>query len=174
MKPGRQIFRWFSIAVAVVVTGYLLYVDQPSPIEGQLPGDAIPVSIQRISDGDSFKLRDGTRVRLLGIDAPELDQAYGRQSRKDLIKFTDTVVYLKQKDIDSYGRVVGVLWTAEGVNVNQAMVCSGSAWWYERYAANNTALRGCQRSARDQRRGLWAANNPVAPWQWRRDGASRR
>ena len=47
------------------------------------------------------------------------------------------------------------------------------AWWYRRYA-NEQAQEDCGRyesaeyEARSRKRGLWADNLPVPPWEWRR------
>ena len=41
--------------------------------------------VERIAEGDTFTCRDGRRVRLIGIDAPELAQGEsGRQARAAL------------------------------------------------------------------------------------------
>ena len=111
---------------------------------------------------------DKTRVRLHGIDTPERDQPYGKQATSALDALIKTRVFVEEKDTDRYGRLVGVLYTAEGLNVNLEMVCSGHAWWYERYARFDSGLEDCQESAQGARLGLWADDSPVAPWEWRR------
>jgi micrococcal nuclease len=70
-------------------------------------------------------------------------------------------------ETDSYGRQVGTLYS-NGFTINQAMVASGYAWWYRYYARNERELAAAEREARDERRGLWAAPDAVAPWEWRR------
>ena len=42
-----------------------------------LPDEAKYVKVDRVIDGDTVVLMDGSRVRLEGIDAPERDQPYG-------------------------------------------------------------------------------------------------
>jgi endonuclease YncB( thermonuclease family) len=71
---------------------------------------------------------DKTRVRLHGIDTPERDQPYGKQATRALDALIETKVFVAEKDTDRYGRLVGVLYTPEGLNVNLAMVGSGHAW----------------------------------------------
>ena len=66
------------------------------------------------------------------------------------------------------GRVVGALYIPEGVNVNLEMVCNGSAWCYSRYAKNNRAMASCQDEAKEAGLGLWADDDPMPPWEWRR------
>ena len=96
------------------------------------------------------------------------DQPYGKQATRALDELIDTKVYVLEKDTDRYGRLVGVLYTPEGLNVNLEMVCGGHAWWYERYARFDSDLEDCQESAQETRLGLWADDDPVAPWAWRR------
>ena len=71
-------------------------------------------------------------------------------------------------DTDRYGRLVGTVRTSEGRNLNEALVAAGLAWWYRRYAPGNTRLRQLEEDARTDERGLWAGEDPVAPWDWRR------
>ena len=80
----------------------------------------------------------------------------------------DRTVYVEEKDKDRYGRVVAVLWSADGTNANAAMVCGGHAWWYKRYARFDSELRDCQKEAQAESLGLWAAAEPVGPWEWRK------
>ena len=133
-----------------------------------IPADADQHSLKRIIDGDTVELTDGTRIRLHGIDTPERDQPYGRQATRQLDRLLSRTVYVEEKDTDRYGRVVAVLWSADGTNANAAMVCGGHAWWYKRYARFDSELRDCQKYAQVENLGLWAAAEPVAPWDWRK------
>ena len=51
--------------------------------------------------------------------------------------------------------------------MNLEMVCSGSAWWYSRYAKNDWAMASCQGEAKEAGLGLWADDDPMPPWEWR-------
>ena len=113
-------------------------------------------------------MKDGTKVRLHGIDTPERDQPYGKQATRNLDKLVGRTVFVVERDTDRYGRLVGILYTPEGVNVNLEMVCNGSAWWYSRYAKNNRAMANCQDKAKDAALGLWESDDPMPPWEWRR------
>ena len=138
--------------------------DRPAGV----PEEAKWVKVDRVVDGDTIVLMDKTRVRLHGIDTPERDQPYGKQATGALDALIETKILVLEKDTDRFGRLVGVLYTAEGLNVNLEMVCSGHAWWYERYAKLDSDLEDCQESAQGARLGLWGYGEPVAPWAWRR------
>ena len=138
---------------------------EPTP---DIPKRAVEHRVKRIVDGDTVHLRDGTKVRLHGIDTPERDQPYGKQATRNLDKLIGRTVFVVEKDTDRYGRPVGVLYTPEGLNINEAMVCNGSAWWYSRYARFASGLRKCQAEAKEAALGLWADDDPMPPWEWRR------
>ena len=133
-----------------------------------MPANAVEHRVERIVDGDTVYLKDGTKVRLHGIDTPERDQPYGKQATHNLDKLIGRTVFVVERDTDRYGRLVGTLYTPEGVNVNLEMVCNGSAWWYSRYAKNNSAMASCQDEAKEAGLGLWADEDPMPPWEWRR------
>jgi endonuclease YncB( thermonuclease family) len=127
--------------------------------------------VTRVIDGDSLRLslEGGGRweARLYGIDAPEHDQPHGPAAERALAwKVLWREVDIEVVDVDSYGRQVVLLYRRSG-NINLQMVCEGHAWWYVRYAPDDTELKGCQNLARVQKLGLWAAGDPVPPWEWR-------
>ena len=119
---------WFVVSHIAVAD------DRPSGI----PDEAKYVKVDRITDGDTIVLRGSTRVRLHGIDTPERDQPYGSEATAALESMVETSVYIVEVDTDRYGRTVGQLYhSKEGYDINASMVCSGHAWWYERYAPNS-------------------------------------
>jgi hypothetical protein len=68
-------------------------------------------------------------------------------------------------DRDRYGRLVGRVYV-DGLDVNAEMVRQGHAWVYRKYATDSE-LYALEREAREQRRGLWASDGNIPPWQWR-------
>ena len=133
-----------------------------------LANAAVAYRVSRIVDGDTVHMTEGAKVRLYGIDTPERDQPFGKQATRNLEELIGRTVFVVEKDTDRYGRLVGTLYTPEGVNVNLEMVCNGSAWWYERYAKNNRAMSDCQAKAKEAGLGLWESVDPMPPWEWRR------
>ena len=160
--------RSLSTLAAVILWSALSHIAVANDRPAGVPEEAKWVKVDRVVDGDTIVLMDKTRVRLHGIDTPERDQPYGKQATRALDALIKTKVFVEEKDTDRYGRLVGVLYTADGLNVNLEMVCSGHAWWYERYAKFDSDLEDCQESAQGARLGLWANDNAVAPWGWRK------
>ena len=173
MKVTRITNAVYALAVVAVIgfglaTEYLGELAPKATAQGEVPASAVEHRVKRIVDGDTVYMKDGTKVRLHGIDTPERDQPYGKQATRNLNKLIGGRVFVVEKDTDRYGRLVGVIYTPEGVNVNEAMVCNGSAWWYSRYARFASGLRKCQAEAKEAALGLWADDDPMPPWEWRR------
>lgn len=125
-----------------------------------------------ISDGDTIKVLDQNRqqmkCRLFGIDAPEHFQEYGERSKESLsdLVFNKTVT-VEVRDQDQYGRSVCRI-LLNGVDINKVQLERGMAWHYARYS-NDASYAQAERTARQQRVGLWADPNPTAPWLFRRN-----
>jgi len=123
--------------------------------------------VVRVVDGDSLAL-DKRRLRLKGIDAPELKQ----RCRKDGYDYGcgveaasflrglvgNLAVECKGEGIDRYGRDL-VRCKAGGVDLNETMVRSGHAVAFGDY-------RLAEVEARTERAGLWAGEFDP-PKQWR-------
>jgi endonuclease YncB( thermonuclease family) len=128
--------------------------------------------VLEITDGDTLVLgsADGARirVRLAEIDAPEMSQPYGVESKRALEEFAkDERVRVVVVDTDRYGRTVGEIYL-DGVYLNAEMVRQGHAWAYTRYAKSTTIIER-ENEARKASRGLWALpeSERDAPWIWR-------
>lgn len=124
--------------------------------------------VVRVIDGDTIEILEGQnkkRVRFYGIDAPELKQAYGEQSKKFLNSLiNDKNVEIIQKDKDKYGRILAIV-KLEGRDINQIMVKSGFAWAYTYYS---DSYLNEEKEARAKKIGLWKDINPIEPYKWRR------
>ena len=141
---------------------------------------AQPVSgtVVIVHDGDTVSLstaRGILKVRLEGIDCPELAQRHGREAKA----FTERLVInrtvrLEPDGVDQYDRILGRLFV-DGTDVNAALVRAGMAWRYER-GAGDRVLIDAERTAKAARAGVWADPDTEPPWQWRREhdaGADR-
>lgn len=133
--------------------------------------------IDTIHDGDTVTCIDTAgkpqKIRLLGIDAPEFDQPYGRLSRDGLAKkISRRGVRVEGTARDQYGRLLGTLWI-EDRDVNREMVVEGLAWVFDGFAADPD-LVAAETAARRAHRGLWADPHPMAPSQWRSEHPAHR
>ena len=130
------------------------------------------LEIIRVIDGDTVigKSNDTEiKIRLSEIDAPEMNQPFGLNSKEclsNLVKKNNNLQF-KSNGRDGYGRSLGWLVT-DGKNLNYEMIKQGCAWVYDRYVINKT-IYSFQNGARLKNIGLWNQYNPIAPWIWRRN-----
>ncbi len=94
------------------------------------PGDSLPVTITRISDGDSVRADSAEgdlEIRLLGINAPEQDECFGSEAKAELERLLDSEdvrVSPWPPERDDFGRELGFL-IADGIFVNLSLVETG-------------------------------------------------
>jgi endonuclease YncB( thermonuclease family) len=129
-----------------------------------------PLENIRVVDGDTIRAEakgKEIKIRLVEIDAPEMNQPFGAQSKNFLnrLLYEKDVTLISQGE-DRYGRVLGNLFSNE-LNVNMLMVKFGFAWVYDKYAKNSSLYKH-QDQAKAENLGLWQAKDPIAPWVWRK------
>ena len=134
-------------------------------------GQRFPVTVVGITDGDTFTVinRDKLqlKIRIVGIDAPEKNQAFGNRAKQAL----SDLIYKKQIEIDvqyqeKWGRFAAKVYTADGRDVGLLMLQAGMAWHNVNYD-KTPAYAAAEKSARAAKKGLWADKQPVAPWVFR-------
>ncbi|MBM3459791.1 MAG: hypothetical protein FJX77_14820 [Armatimonadetes bacterium] len=147
-----------------ILVGLVLFLAAPSRAE-------FSATVTRIVDGDTFHvLRDGkdVTIQVHGIDAPELKQEFGTQAKKMLTdRLMGKTVRLVEKETDRFGRLVAQVYL-DSTDVSAEMVRGGGAWAYVHFSKDYVAQ---EQEARKAKRGLWAAENPKAPWTWRKENA---
>ncbi|KAG4128041.1 hypothetical protein ERO13_D10G252700v2 [Gossypium hirsutum] len=107
------------------------------------------------------------RIRLRGIDAPEMLMPFGKEAKQELVKLVDgkclrVLVYGE----DQYGRCVADIY-CNGIFVQEVMLKKGLAWHYVAYD-QRVEFAAWQKEARAKRIGLWVQPNPEKPWEWRK------
>ncbi len=136
---------------------------------GTTKGETLRGKVVYVTDGDTLTLlvdKKEYKIRLLGINAPEDDQPFGKQAAKamsDMVLHKTVQVSTFGQDI--YGNTLGIV-NLDGKNINLELVKQGSAWHYKAYLDSKT-LTGAEDEARKAKIGLWAEENPIPPWQWR-------
>ncbi|MDZ4140665.1 MAG: thermonuclease family protein [Methylotenera sp.] len=133
--------------------------------------------ITYVYDGDTVKLRpvdannsqQDFKLRLTDIDAPERNQNYGPKSRRALIKLCQgknirvtTQIVAK----DKYHRALGRL-HCNHTDASLYLAEKGLAWEVNKYSSDVNISHAAV-NARKKKLGLWADNNPIPPWDWRR------
>jgi len=139
-------------------------------------------TVTKVVDGDTLHVVDGAqqlhKIRIAGIDTPERGQPHVRTSRAHLARLVDgrPVSALCHKR-DQYRREICVV-LAGGADVGLEQVRAGMAWWFERFADEQSVddrrrYERAQAAARGARLGLWRDPDPIPPWDWRSAARAR-
>ena len=152
---------------AILLSVTVVAVAAPaSPTIAEITGPA------RVIDGDTIEIAD-QRIRLHGIDAPELDQTckvddriiqcgeIAKAALMDLVFLS--AVTCKAEAEDRYGRIVATCYVG-GFDLGRIIVERGWALAYRRYSTRYVQIEA---EAEQAGRGMWQGEF-VPPWEWRR------
>ncbi|MCL1146447.1 thermonuclease family protein [Shewanella marinintestina] len=141
------------------------------------------VTLAHINDGDTITLTDGRLVRLIGIDAPEIDfqfpnlsQPYANNAKAFLATTVKPGQLLQlvfdKRRLDPYGRTLAYVYTEQQQHLQELMLANGYA--KARVYKNDyfwQCLSTIEQDARDNKIGLWSlkAYQPLATEQLSRN-----
>ena len=125
-----------------------------------------------VSDGDTLFVRPAAggkpvKIRMDGLDAPEICQAYGAASRQALQnRVMGQTVSVDGRHRDNFGRVLArIRW--QQADTGEWMVREGHAWSY-RYRRDAGPYGAQEAQARAARRGLFAEAGALQPRDFRK------
>lgn len=162
-----------TILLALLIVGR-------DPATGDLFSPREFTGTARVVDGDSLEIAQ-RRVRLFGIDAPEIGQscanragrsyACGERARDEIEGLVDGhVLRCVSEGNDRFGRVLARCRTPSGEDIGAAIVRAG---WAVAYHGNDgRTYRTAESEAARRRVGLWSGSFE-RPETWRRDHPSR-
>ena len=147
-------------------------------LSGIVLSSTLDGKIIKIIDGDTVHFQanndDGyKKLRLVGIDAPEMKQPFGYQSRQCLANLINNkLVQIITFGEDRYKRTLAKI-IIEKIDINLAMIKNGCAWFYRRY--KNTLDKDDQVMydqaeiySIENKKGLFSNQEAEAPWVWRK------
>lgn len=161
---------------AVLLAGAPAFLLSAGQVAALQPPDAQPsaplAGTAQVIDGDTLDIA-GERVRLEGVDAPEMSQTChradgqawpcGREAHRLLAGLTAAqTVACDRKGADKYGRTLAVCYVG-GDDINAELVKSGLARAFVKYSE---AYVKEEEAARISHAGLWQGEH-VAPWDYR-------
>ncbi len=165
--PGAP-FAFWPLLLAALLSGFATPVNA-----GDCPATRIHERVQviHVYDGDTVKLADGRRLRLIGINTPEVGdrareatRAYAREAQAaltDLLGKHNKILLLEYgaERTDHYGRLLAHAWLEDGTNVAARLLQLGLATTL--VVPPNTRAQDCYQrqedSARSAARGLWSS-----------------
>lgn len=131
-------------------------------------------TVTRISDGDTLWIATSPnakpiKLRLQGIDAPEICQPWGKEAKMALqARLLRQPISAEVKARDDYGRRI-VRLSHQNEDVGAWLVSQGHAWSM-RGRWDDGMYPAQQKLAKLSKRGLWkasAANEQIEPRAWR-------
>ncbi len=155
------------ISTLIFVLVAIFYLVQEKSTHSKQSARDVFVSVVSVSDGDTVSVmidRREEKVRLIGIDAPELGQKpWGGEARKYLESILSSSGWKVKLEYDvekkdKYGRILAYLRATDGRLINLLMVEGGYAMLYTfppnvKYVND---LRAAQAEAREKRLGIWS------------------
>ena len=132
--------------------------------------------VTKVHDGDSVHItprgKKRTIVRLAAIDAPEVEQIYGIDSRNHLRSMImNQQVTAHCNKTDKYKRNICVV-LKDNQDINLEMLKTGNAWYYEKYRKEQNRkdqriYRKAEKNARKKKLGIWTGTTAIPPWEFR-------
>lgn len=155
---------------------YLLFLTSASAYAGS----SWQGTVTHVTDGDTLWVQPSNpawgyaparKIRIKGIDAPEICQQHGEPSKNALKQqLLQKIVTIHTHRVDDYGRDIAKI-VFQNQDIGTWMVSQGHAWSYHyRHSAGPYAVQ--EREAQSAKRGLFAARSPVEPRVFRRSHGS--
>jgi micrococcal nuclease len=157
----------FAIAVLLAAASLL----RPAPSRPCSAQETLQGIVITVYDGDTVKVRlsgrADERVRLIGVDSPELDDARERVRLMAFLakRFAFSRLYQSQVELlpgpetrDSYGRLLAFVRMADGELFNVSLVREGYAFAYLKFPFDESwrkQIKAAETEARQAGRGLW-------------------
>ena len=128
--------------------------------------------VTHVTDGDTLWVRPASggaprQIRIEGIDAPEICQAFGTHARDALAaRVLRRQVKVRSRASDSYHRALAHISLGDD-DLGAWMVGRGYAWSY-RFHTDPGPYARQQAHARKAGLGLWSGGSPVSPREFRK------
>lgn len=122
--------------------------------------------VKWVNDGDTIVLKNGQRVRYIGINAPEIDhgnqkaEPFGYEARslnKKLVLSNKIRLEFDRERYDHYDRLLAYVFLPDGTFVNAQLVQNGFAYYLYRSAhiKYQSILLKAQQKAMKSQKGIW-------------------
>jgi endonuclease YncB( thermonuclease family) len=164
----RQLRRVFLLLALAVVAGLQAWRGCRFERFPELLPEGV-YQVERIVDGDTLLLRDGARVRLMGVDTPETVkpdhpvEPWGPEASEFTRRFIDAGEVRLQFDrerTDRFGRYLAYVWVGDKM-LNEELLRAGLARWEPGYNYNpSMKAASAGPSARPSRRSAGCGASP--------------
>ena len=148
---------------ALLLGAFLFLISSP------IKGDAGHRIVRHVIDGDTVVLANGERVRMIGINAPELasdhrtEEPYSLEARlalREMVEGKPVRLVFDRERNDDYGRTLAYIELADGTDVQHELVARGYAVAIAISPNLNRLHRyiEIEETARESGAGLWSGH----------------
>ncbi|MCD6569278.1 MAG: thermonuclease family protein [Deltaproteobacteria bacterium] len=151
----KDYIRWPLIVLVLIVLALLLHLAKALDVH----------EVIEVYDGDTIKVDDGTIIRLIGVDAPEVDSPYGKaepfgsESKRYLKKLLygrKVKMSVGPQPFDRYNRTLAYVYLTDGTLINGRIIKDGWARAYTRFDFKHKDLFVTyEKEARAKGLGIW-------------------
>jgi micrococcal nuclease len=156
----------FSALLVALVLGAAAYLRHQVTLPGRAPRPASQQRLcVRVVDGDTIEVDGGERVRLIGVDTPEVVdprrpvQYFGKEASaftRRMVEGKDVRLESDQETHDRYGRTLAYVYLQDGTLLNAEIIRQGYGHAYTRFPFRyERQFVELEREARVNGRGLW-------------------
>lgn len=143
-NSGKKFFIIFSSIILIIFLFQILIYFQTTQ------------KVTNVIDGDTLRLEDGRRVRLLSVDAPGINFCMGTKAKEMLQKqVLNKRISIKSVVTDDYGRIVGNVYILKKL-VSLDLVRSGLALFTSTSNPEVNKLKKAHDYARENRLGIYS------------------
>jgi len=157
-------FKSSSLAYSLIAAAFIYFAAiSPAPLQAE---ERQLIKISRVVDGDTLKLSDGRRVRLIGVNTPELHDdrrivrefaVAAQQYLRRICEGRLASLTFDQQRLDKYGRTLAYVTLENGQMANRSLIEEGYGYAFTKYPFRYASeFRDAERTARKRRKGLWA------------------
>jgi endonuclease YncB( thermonuclease family) len=144
---------------------------KPQPL-----GFVFPAKIVNVVDADSLQIQvkwHRYNIRLVGVDGPEYQQAFGADSFQHLVRlaYSSNRVTVERFGFDKFGRMLARVVVGD-TDLALGLLQAGFAWHTPAYSQKSIPEHAADyaqasHQARQAGRGLWSQADPMHPAQFR-------
>jgi micrococcal nuclease len=172
-----------AVGIAALVALRSCRSDDPAPspasartTSAQGSAGTAEASVLRVVDGDTLVLADRTRLRLIGVNAPESVkpdwpvEPFGLEASRFARQFIGrgrVRLEFDKERLDQHGRTLAYVWVGQRM-LNEELLREGLARWERNYrysAAMKRRFAAAQREAESAGRGIWSLPPEKRWWQ---------
>lgn len=165
----------FAVVSAFFVCGFFISPVLASKcVFNKNAGSYETVKLDHVIDGDTLRLKDGRKVRIISINTPEVaweykpEEPYGNEARsaaKAFFKGHKTLrLQTSSQDKDNYGRILGHIFLPNGTSLSESLLQQGLAFQVFGKGRNyyQNCLKSLEQKAREKGVGVWSIS-PETP-----------